>query len=247
LSRQMLNEETFAAPVTGRATERDAGRMTIGGTIVKSGFLVLLTLIFAGVGWKWAADVLVQSGLWFFLAYLGLLALTVAAVHNPKIAAAAGVLYAVLMGTWVGAISRVYDVYYDGIVGQALLATIAVFVGCLVLYSIRAVRVTGRFAQVVMGATLGICLLYLLGWFLSIFGIDLLFIEDPGNPAGIAISLVICIVAAMNLFIDFAVVEGGVKMGAPDAMEWYSAFGLLSTLVWLYVEVLRLIARLRAE
>ena len=247
MSRQMLNEETFAAPRAARPATREAGAMTIGGTIVKAGFLVLLTLVCAAFGWRAADDVLVQSGLWFFLAYLGLLALTVAAVHNPRIAAAVGMLYALLMGTWVGAISRVYDAYYDGIVAQALLATIAVFVGCLILYSLRVVRVTGRFAQVVMGATLGIALLYLLGWFLSIFGVDLLFIEDPGNPTGIAISVVICIVAALNLFIDFAFIERGVKAGAPDSMEWYSAFGLLSTLIWLYVEVLRLLARLRAE
>ena len=227
--------------------ERDTGAMSIGGTIVKAGFLVLLTLICAVVGWKWAADVLVKSGFWFFLAYLGLLALTVAAAHNPRIAPVAGMLYALLMGTWVGAISRVYDAYYDGIVAQALLATITVFVACLILYSLRAVRVTGRFVKVVLGATLGIALLYLLGWFLSIFGVDLLFIEDPGNPAGIAISVVICIVAALNLFIDFAVIEKGVDAGAPNSMEWYSAFALLSTLVWLYIEVLRLIARLRTE
>ena len=240
----MLNEETFAVT---RPAARETGAMTIGGTIVKAGFLVLLTLVCAAFGWRAADDVLVQSGLWFFLAYLGLLALTVAAVHNPRIAAAVGILYALLMGTWVGAISRVYDAYYDGIVAQALLATIAVFVGCLILYSLRVVRVTGRFAQVVLGATLGIALLYLLGWFLSIFGVDLLFIEDPGNPTGIAISVVICIVAALNLFIDFDFIERGVKAGAPNSMEWYSAFGLLSTLIWLYVEVLRLLARLRAE
>lgn len=247
MSRQMLNEATFSAPAARGRAVREAGTMSIGGTIVKSAFLVLLTLICAAFGWKAAADVLVQSGLWFFLGYLGLLALTVAAAHNPAIAAAAGILYALLMGTWVGAISRVYDAYYDGIVAQALLATITVFVACLLLYSLRAVRVTGRFVKVVLAATLGIALLYLLGWFLSIFGIDLLFIEDPGNPTGIVISVIICIVAALNLFIDFAVIEGGVDAGTPDSMEWYSAFGLLSTLVWLYVEVLRLAARLRSQ
>jgi uncharacterized YccA/Bax inhibitor family protein len=215
-----------------------------------SGNLIIrneLTLGAAAFGWNAAADVLVQSGFWFFLAYLGLLALTIAAAHNPAIAAAAGILYALLMGAWVGAISRVYDVYYDGIVAQALLATLTVFVACLLLYSLRAVRVTGRFIKVVIAATLGIGLLYLFGWFLSIFGIDLLFIEDPGNPAGITISIIISFVAALNLFIDFDIVERGVQAGAPPAMEWYCAFALLSTIVWLYIEVLRLIARLRSQ
>jgi uncharacterized YccA/Bax inhibitor family protein len=245
VSRQMLNEQTFAG-APARLADRALDRMTIGGTIVKAGFLVALTLLAAAFGWGAAADILVRSGFWFFLAYLGLLALTVAAAHNPSIAAAAGILYALLMGAWVGAISRVYDVYYDGIVGQALLATIAVFIACLLLYSVRAVRVTGRFVKVVFGATLGIALLYLIGWFLSIFGIDLLFIEDPGNPTGIAISVFISLIAALNLFIDFDFVERGAETGAPKAMEWYCAFALLSTIVWLYVELLRLIARLRS-
>jgi uncharacterized YccA/Bax inhibitor family protein len=245
MSHQMLNEETFSAPVVTQIDRR--GAMTVGGTIVKAGFLVLLTLACAVFGWKAAADVLVSSGLWLFLAYLGLLALTIAAVHNPRIAAAAGILYALLMGTWVGAISRVYEARYDGIVGQALLATITVFIACLVLYSLKVVRVTGQFVKVVLGATLGIALLYLVGWLLSLFGVDLLYIEDPGNPTGIALSLFICVVAALNLFIDFKVIEVGVRAGAPNAMEWYSAFGLLSTVIWLYVEVLRLIARLRSR
>jgi uncharacterized YccA/Bax inhibitor family protein len=245
LSHQMLNEETFSSPVVAQVPQR-AETMSIGGTIVKALFLVILTLISATFGWKAAADVLVTSGLWFFLAYLGLLALTIAAVHNPRIAAAVGILYALLMGTWVGAISRVYETLYDGIVAQALLATISVFIGCLLLYSLRVVRVTGQFVKVVVGATFGIFLLYMLGWLFSLFGVDFLFISDPGNPTGIAISLVISIVAALNLFIDFKFIESGVKAGAPNAMEWYSAFALLSTIIWLYVEVLRLIARLRS-
>jgi uncharacterized YccA/Bax inhibitor family protein len=246
MSHQMLNEGTFSAPVVTKVAEKP-GTMSIGGTIARALFLVLLTLICATFGWNAAADVLISSGFLFFLAYLGLLALTIAAVHNPRIAPVAGIVYALLMGTWVGAISRVYEVKYEGIVGQALLATLTVFIACLLLYSLRVVRVTGQFIKVVLGATLGIGLLYLLAWFLSIFGIDLLFLENPGNPTGIAISVVISIVAAMNLFVDFKVIEVGVQAGAPKAMEWYSAFALLSTIIWLYVEVLRLIARLRAS
>ena len=94
---------------------------------------------------------------------------------------------------------------------------------------------------VVVAATLGIGLLYLSAWILSIFGVDLRFWTDP-SPAGIAISVVICIVAALNLFIDFAVVDRGVSGGAPAFMEWYSAWGLLATVVWLYLEVLYLLA-----
>jgi uncharacterized YccA/Bax inhibitor family protein len=103
---------------------------------------------------------------------------------------------------------------------------------CLILYAFGVVKVTRRFVLVVVAATLGIGLMYLTAWILSIFGVDLRLWTDP-SPTGIAISVVICIVAALNLFIDFAV------------MEWYSAWGLLATVVWLYLEVLYLLARLQ--
>jgi uncharacterized YccA/Bax inhibitor family protein len=244
MSTQMLNEQTFTpAHMKGITVER-ARTMTVGGTAVKAAFLVLVTLIFAGIGWDSAADVLVKSGLWFFLGFLLLLGLSLAAAANPRIAPIAGLVYAILMGLWMGAISRVYESYYDGIVAQALFATVAVFVACLILYLVGFVKVSGRFVRVVVAATFGIALLYLFGWLFSLFGIDLLFFTDPGNTTGIIISVVICLVAALNLFIDFAVIDGGVKAGAPKAMEWYCAFALLSTLVWLYIEVLRLLARL---
>jgi uncharacterized YccA/Bax inhibitor family protein len=115
---------------------------------------------------------------------------------------------------------------------------------CLLLYAFRIVKVTGRFVLVVVGATLGIGVMYLVAWLLSIFGVHLRFWTHP-TSAGIVISIVICIVAALNLFIDFAVIDTGVQGGAPKFMEWYSAWGLLATVVWLYLEVLYLLARLR--
>jgi uncharacterized YccA/Bax inhibitor family protein len=124
------------------------------------------------------------------------------------------------------------------------MATMAIVLVCLVLYAFGLVKVSRRFVLVVVAAALGIGLLYLSAWILSIFGVDLRFWTDP-SPAVIAISVVICIVAALNLFIDFAVVDQGVGDGAPAFMEWYSAWGLLATVVWLYLEVLYLLARLR--
>ena len=148
------------------------------------------------------------------------------------------------MGLWMGSISRIYEAYYDGIVGQAVLATVSVFAACLFLYSIRAIRVTGRFVRFVLIATLGIGFMYLVGWLVSLFGIRLNFLYD-GSTVGIGISLFIVLIASFNLILDFAVIEGGVKGGAPKAFEWYSAYALLSTLVWLYLEILRLLARTR--
>jgi uncharacterized YccA/Bax inhibitor family protein len=241
VARQMLNETTFARTEAKPA----AHTMTIGGTVVRALFLLVVTAAFAAVGWRWAAHVLVGSGLWFFLGYLLLIAITVAAAANPRLALPAGLLYGVLMGLWVGAISRVYETYYDGIVAQALIASLTTVVACLVLYTSRAFRLTAKRVRVIVVATLGVALLYFVGWIFSIFGVDLLFFTDPGNPVGIAISVVICIVAALNLMLDFGFIEAGVKAGAHKQMEWYSAFGLLSTIVWLYLEFLRLLARTR--
>jgi uncharacterized YccA/Bax inhibitor family protein len=120
-----------------------------------------------------------------------------------------GFVYAALMGLWVGAISQVYEAAYDGIVAQALIATMATVLVCLILYAFGVVKVTRRFVLVVVAATLGIGLMYLTAWILSIFGVDLRLWTDP-SPTGIAISMVICIVAALNLFIDFAVIDAGI-------------------------------------
>jgi len=174
VSKQLLNEKTFSAGSVGvfTADEPVTETMTYGGTIARSAFFVVITIGFAMVGWRAAADVVTSSGLWFFLGYLLLIALSLAAASNPRLALGAGLLYAVLMGTWMGAISRIYEAYYDGIVGQALLASVATFVACLLLYVFRAVHVTGKFVRVVVIATFGVALMYFAGWIFSLFGVD---------------------------------------------------------------------------
>jgi len=247
LAQQMINEQTFSPEsIEGLKTGAGSARgMTVAGTVLKSLVLFVLTCASAVVGWDHAARVIdATSGPSWLLGYFLLIALSFLAIANPRLAPLGGIVYAVLMGLWVGGISQVYEVAYDGIVAQALMATMATVLVCLVLYAFGLVKVSGRFVLVVVAATLGIGLLYLTAWILSIFGVDLLFWTDP-SPAGIAISVVICIVAALNLFIDFAVVDRGVSGGAPAFMEWYSAWGLLATVVWLYLEVLYLLARLR--
>lgn len=217
--------------------------MTYGGVIVKSLFLLTLTITCAAFGWNVAEGAQPSSGLWFFLGYMLLIALTFAAAGNPRIAAVAGTVYALLMGTWMGAISRVYETYYEGIVGAAIGVTLMVFLATLLLYSFRVIRVTKRFVAVMSIALFGILLLYLTGWILTLFGVDLNFWNEP-TPLGIGIQIVISIVAALSLTLDFSFIETGVKQGAPKDYEWYSAFGLQTTLVWLYLEVLRLLALL---
>jgi uncharacterized YccA/Bax inhibitor family protein len=248
MASQVLNERSFAPETVREVTRgREAvGAMTYGSVIIRALFLLVLTVGFAAVGWRAAEGERPTSGMWFFLGYILLIAISIAAARNPRLAAVAGVLYAVLMGLWMGSISRLYETYYDGIVGQALLASVTTFLAALVLYSSRAVRVTGKFVKIVLVATAGIALMYLVGWIFSLFGIDLLFWTNP-NGLGIAISAGICLLAAANLLIDFAVIEGGVRSGAAKVMAWYGAFGLLTTLVWLYLELLRFLALLRAS
>jgi uncharacterized YccA/Bax inhibitor family protein len=247
MAQQMINEQTFSADRIRELSGPGAAarRMSIGGTVLKTLVLFALTCAFASVGWS-RADSVIQatSGPSWLLGYILLIALSFLAIANPRLAPIGGFVYAVLMGLWVGAISKVYEVAYDGIVAQALLATMATVLICLVLYAFGVVKVTRRFVLVVVAATLGIGLMYLVAWILSIFGVSLRLWTDP-SPTGIAISVVICIVAALNLFIDFAVIDQGVANGAPSFMEWYSAWGLLATVVWLYLEVLYLLARLQ--
>ena len=244
----MLSEQAFSTQSIaelGGGTRSATRRMTLSGTVVKSLVLFLLTCGCAVVGWDQAARVIkAASGPSWLLGYFLLIALSFLAIAKPRLAPIGGFVYSVLMGLWVGGISQVYDAAYDGIVAQALLATMATVLVCLLLYATGTVKVSRRFFLVVISATLAIGVVYLVGWILSLSGVKLRFWTDP-TPAGIAISVVICIVAALNLFIDFAVIDQGIAGGAPAFMEWYSAWGLLATVVWLYLEVLYLLARLQ--
>ncbi len=242
----MISEQAFspgALNVLGVST--GARRMSLAGVILKSLVLLVVTAGFAVLGWDRARHVIhATSGPAWLLGYFLLIALSFLAIARPRIAPIGGFVYAVLMGLWVGAISRVYDATYDGIVAQALIATLATVLVCLLLYAAGVVKVSRRFVLVVVGATLGIGVMYLAAWVISLFGPSLRFWTNP-TPTGIVISVVICIVAALNLFIDFAVIENGISAGAPTFMEWYAAWGLLATVVWLYLEVLVLLARVR--
>jgi len=180
------------------------------------------------------------------LGYFLLIALTVVAASRPKLALPLGLIYSVMMGLWMGAISRVYDAAYEGVVAQALAATVGTFIVCLVLYSTRSVKVTSKFVMVLSAAIGGLMLLYFMGFMWSLFTPGPVFWQRA-TGVGITVSVIACVLAALSLFVNFAVIEGGAKAGAPKAMEWYAAFGLESTLVWLYLEILDLLAKTRAR
>ena len=249
MSRQMLNEKTF----TGANVQPVAvpGRpdvltdvMTVRGVVNRSFALLVLTVASATVGWQTADDL--SDGIFVVLTIglIGLLILSFVTAAKPKLAVVTGPLYAVIMGAWAGIISRNYETQYDGIVLQAVFATIAVFLACLVLYVTRIVKVTDRFRFIVGVATGGVLLMYVAALVLGLFGVELTFINSP-SPLGILLSVAICIVAALNLFLDLRFIEEGVAKQAPTYMAWYAAFGLLATLIWLYLEMLRLLSKIR--
>ena len=149
---------------------------------------------------------------------------------------------------FVGAISAAYNAESDGIVVQAVGATLGVFFVMLFLYRFRIVKVTDKFRSVVIGATLGLAAFYLLALVLSLFGHNISFLSATNNSwFGIGFSVLAAGLASLNLLLDFDLIERGVRGAAPQYMEWFAGLGLLVTLVWLYLELLRLLGRLRSN
>jgi len=227
------------------------GVMTVGGTAAATGVLLVL-LCAAGVfGWNLVKLDPVTGEIsnfpgWIFLPLLAGVGIAFLTAFKPHLARFTGPLYAIAQGLVVGAISHVYDAQWSGIVLQAVGATIAVFFVMLALYGLRIIRVTDRMRRIVIGATLGVVLLYGVSLLFSLFGHTPSFLYDS-SLLGIGLSVLIAGLAAFNLALDFDIIERGAKAGAPRYMEWYGAFALTITLVWLYLELLRLFARLRSR
>jgi len=233
-----------AAPPEARPTVR---LMSANGTFAKAFLLWGLLLVGGAYGWTQtkvpAAGEITVPG-WTWIALLGALGLAMLCAFVPRTAPVTAPLYALAEGVFIGVISRLYDAQWNGIVLQAVLATVAVFFACLVLYVSGAVKVSNKFIFVVFAATAGIFLMYFATMLLSVFGVEMAFWREP-SALGIAISVGICIVASLNLFVDFEFIRRMAVARQPKQMEWYGAFGLTVTLVWLYLEILRLIGLLR--
>jgi uncharacterized YccA/Bax inhibitor family protein len=234
----------IGAPPAAPASTRT---MTVGGTFARTAVLWVLLVAAGAVGWNQvdtttAGQVRLPGWAWVsvFVA-LGFAFLT---IFKPKAAPISAPLYAIAEGLFLGVISKAYDEIWHGIALQAILATMATFAVCLVLYSLDIVKVTQKFRFVVIGATFGIFVMYALTALLSLFGVDAYFWAQP-SALGIGISVVICIVAALNLFLDFDMIRRMSLAGAPKSAEWYGAFGITVTIVWLYLEILRLLSYLR--
>lgn len=238
-----------AAPVETRPA------MTMGGVLSACGVLLVLLVASAAFGWAQIDQVTTVNPLtgqveatpfpsWLVFVGIGALVVGIVTAFKPTWARVTGPLYALGMGLFVGAISAVYNQALDGIVLQAVMLTAGVFLFMLFLYGTRIIRVTRRLAIGIIAATGAVLLVYLGTWIWALITGHRPLIYDSG-PLGIGISLIVVGIAAFNLLLDFDFIERGVQAGLPKGMEWYAAFGLLVTLVWLYLEVLRLLAKLR--
>jgi uncharacterized YccA/Bax inhibitor family protein len=214
---------------------------------VNKSFLLLVVLL-AGAFWPWSQYLstgdasMVLPAMWIGIIGGFICALIIS--FKPATAPYLAIPYAALEGAAMGALSAVLERKYPGIAVQAVGATFAVFAAMLLAYKTGLIRATERFRAVVVGATMAIALFYLVTMVLGLFHVNTGGLFN-GSALGIGISLAIICVAALNLILDFDIMESGAARGAPKYMEWYSAFGLLVTLVWLYMEILRLLANTR--
>lgn len=229
--------------------------MTLNGTLARTGLLLVLMLITGA--WTWHRFMLASAGggieagvqamqpfMWGGL-IVGLI-FAVASAFKPNWSPVTAPVYALAEGTFLGAISALFEVQYHGIVLQAIMASIGVLVVMLFLYRSGIIKVTQRFRMGVFAATGGILLLYLVTWGISAFSsVDTSFLFWGGGTLSILISVFVVCIAALNLVLDFDLVERATGQGAPKYMEWYCAFALMVTLVWLYLELLRLLANTR--
>lgn len=223
--------------------------MTIGGVVEKSTFLLLLLVGAAAFGWSQVEQT--QFGAlrvpgWLLPAVFGGLGIAVLTIFKPKLSPYTSPVYAVVEGLVVGAISAVYNAQFSGIVLQAVGLTIGVFAVMLALFALRIIKVTDKLRSGIMAATGAVMLVYIASFVLRLFGADIPFIHDSGL-FGIGFSLAVVVIASMNLLLDFDLIAQGAEAGAPKYLEWYGAFGLLVTLIWLYLELLRLLSKLRSR
>lgn len=217
-----------------------AQRMTVQGAINKTFLLTALLLLTAIFSYSNPSPLFMWGGA------IGGLVVVLIAAFRPKSSPVLAPIYALLEGFFVGSISATYAYMYNGIVFNAVCLTIATLFMMLFIYKSGLIKVTSKFRTGVMMATGAILLVYVLSFALSFFGIQIPYLHE-GGMMGIGISVVILAVAALNLLLDFDNFEKGEQYGAPMYMEWFSAMGLLITLVWLYIEFLRLLSLLSSD
>lgn len=243
-----LSESTFLDLASGSVVTSPDQAMTINGTVNKTGLLLLLTVLTAAFAWNQSVDdydqVMAGAKLYAMGGAIGGLVLALITVFKKEWSPVTAPMYALVEGLFLGAISALFELRFPGIVFQAVLLTFGTLFALLIAYRSGVIKATENFKLGVVAATGGIALLYLASFVLSFFNIQVPLIHSSSGW-GIAFSLFVVVVAALNLVLDFDFIETGVAQRAPKYMEWYGAFGLMVTLVWLYVEFLRLLSKIQ--
>ena len=240
-SNPTLSPSTFNQPVlTGEQ------RMTIQGAVNKTGILLAIAILSAAFTWNrftqnpaMAMPLVIGGGIGGFI-------MALVTCFKKQWSPVTAPIYALFEGLVIGGISAVFERQANGIVLQAGMLTFGTLFAMLAAYRSGWIRATEKFKTGVFAATGGICLLYFVSWILGMFGVNLSFMNG-GGMLSIGISVFVVVIAALNLVLDFDVIEQGAQLGAPKYLEWYAGFGLLVTLVWLYLEILRLLAKLNSR
>jgi uncharacterized YccA/Bax inhibitor family protein len=237
----VLQESTFTD-----ISQRGYGQpMTLTGVVNRSVLMLLLVAAAAAGVWSYSASHPTVIYPAVMTGALGGFVVAIATSFKRSWAPVTAPVYAVLEGLFIGGISMVMEQRFPGLVLQAVLLTFGVMFALLAAYQSRIIRPSETFKAVIVGATFGIVVVYLVSMLIQLFfhtAIPLIF---ESGPVGITFSLIVVGIAALNLVLDFDFIENGIAYGAPKWMEWYAAFGLTVTLVWLYIEILRLLAKMR--
>ncbi len=240
------NPTLISNPFSGFRLVSESNGMTIGGTVNKTAILLLLVILPAA--WVWR--MFLHSGHhlaiiepWMFVGLIGGLIFSLATIFKKNWAPITAPLYAAMEGLFLGSVSVMFEQTYSGIILQAVSLSIGTLLTMLIAYQLGWVKATERFKLGVTAATGGIALVYFISIILGFFGISVSFITSS-SLFSILFSVFVVAVAALNFVLDFDFIEQGSRSGVPKYMEWYGAFALMVTLVWLYLEVLRLLAKM---
>jgi uncharacterized YccA/Bax inhibitor family protein len=245
-----LNKNTF----TGFTYAEGTSAMTIQGTVNKVAIMLLLVLGGAWYTWRIAYGTIQTDPVaasrammpWMIGGGIGGFIMAMVTIFKRSWAGITGPIYAVLEGLFLGGISAFFEARYPGIVIQAVALTFAILFALLFAYKTRIIKPTQNFRLGVFAATGGVMMLYLVSFVLNLFGVPVGYLHDS-SPLSIGISIVIVIIASLNLVLDFDFIEQGAEAAAPKYMEWYAAFGLMVTLIWLYIEILHLLSKIASR
>lgn len=241
-----LNKDTFKDVRASTDTLNVSDVMTLDGVAGKSMLLLAICVGTGTFGWQLAAQSHPLLGPLVLGGIVAALVVAIITIFKKTWSPVTAPLYAVIEGFVLGAISQIYEREFQGIVLQALLLTGGIFLAMLTIYRLRIIRATENFKLGVAAATGGICLYYLANLAVNFFGKELPLIAS-NSLYGIGFTVLVIVIAAFNLVVDFDFIEQGAEQRAPKYMEWYASFGLFVTLVWLYLEILRLLAKIRSR